>query len=140
MEDSAPLADELVSPFLHLLQTLREACGGDLEMNIILLAISERTIAHPDFRNLTTAQRMKPDAPPFPTRGVNIRSIADSTGIPRETVRRKVATLERKGWVARTPDTLHLTAEAYRALTPARDEIVDLAVRFHDIVARRDAG
>ena len=139
MEQPTPLADELVSPVLHLLQVLREACGGDLELNIILLAIAERMIAHPDFRAMTAAERIRPDAPPFPTRGVNARSIADSTGIPRETVRRKVAGLEQRGWISRTPDSLHLTATAYRALTPARKELEQLAFKLHEVVAERIA-
>lgn len=33
-----------------------------------------------------------------------MQSIADYSGIPRETVRRKVLILERKGWVKRTAD------------------------------------
>ena len=32
---------------------------------------------------------------------INIQSLADYTGIPRETVRRKVSVLEQKGWIAR---------------------------------------
>ncbi|HEY3949241.1 helix-turn-helix domain-containing protein [Phenylobacterium sp.] len=137
MEQPASLADELVSPTLQLLQALRAACGGDLELNIILLAIAERTIAHPGFRDMSMDERMQPHEQPFPTRGVNIRSIADSTGIPRETVRRKVANLERRGWITRTPDSLHLTPTAYRALTPAREELMSLALKFHDLVAQR---
>lgn len=138
MKQPEPLCDDLVSPFLRELLTLRAACGGDLEMNIILLAIAERTIAHPGFRELSTAERMK-QTEPFPTRGLNIRSIADSTGIPRETARRKVAALERQGWVVRTTTSLHMTAVAYRALTPAREGLEELAFKFHDLVAQRAA-
>ncbi|MFC3077280.1 hypothetical protein ACFODL_04180 [Phenylobacterium terrae] len=137
MEDEAPLADELVTPLLQLLQLLRDAGGGDLEIHIVLLAIAERTIAHPDFRALSEAERLAADAGPFPTRGVNVRSIADSTGMPRETVRRKVAKLLRAGWVARTPEGLSFTGKAYRVLTPARLQVEQLALKFHDLVAQR---
>lgn len=135
----APLADELVTPFLHLLQSLREAGGGDLEIHIVLLAIAERTIAHPDFRALGDAERLSADGP-FPTRGVNVRSIADSTGMPRETVRRKVTKLLRVGWIARTPEGLSFTAEGYRVLSPSRAQVEQLALKFHDLVAQRSEG
>ena len=136
---SPPLSDELVPPFLDLLQTLRSICGGDLEKNIILLAIAERMIAHPDFRALTSEQRVEGRTPPFPTRGVNIRSIADSSGIPRETVRRKVADLLRLGWIAQGSDGLRFSPEGYRALTPAREKLEELARQFHRILVNREA-
>jgi len=139
MDVDAPLADELVTPLLHLLQALREVGGGDLDVHIILLSITERTVAHPGFRALSEDERLAQDAGPFPTRGVNARSIAESTRIPRETVRRKIATLKRWGWVVEGPDGLNFTPKAYRVLTPGRAEIVQLALKFHDAVARRRA-
>jgi hypothetical protein len=108
-------------------------------MHMILLAITERTVAHPDFRSLSNAERTATDAGPFPTRGVNRLSIAESTGMPRETVRRKVAKLMRSGWLVQTSQGLNFTAEAYRALSPAREEIEQLALKFRDVVARHAA-
>ena len=84
MENEVPLADQLVVPLLQLLEFLRDAAGGDLEIHIVLLAIAARTVAHPDFRALTQEERATGAAEPFPTRGINIRSIADSTGMPRD--------------------------------------------------------
>lgn len=139
MDDDALLADDLITPLLRLLQALRAACGGDLEVNIILLAVAERTAAHPDFRNLSDAERMASDGRPFPTLGVNVRSIADSTGMPRETVRRKVSALLHSGWFTQTPQGLTFTAKAYRALAPGREEIVQLALRCHDLVDQHRA-
>ncbi|WP_343699580.1 helix-turn-helix domain-containing protein [Caulobacter sp.] len=137
MTDDVPLADELVSPLLRLLQALRTAGGGDLELHIILLAITERTVGHPDFRTLNEADRNAAVQAPFPTLGLNIRSIADSTGVPRETVRRKLASLTKAGWIVQTPQGPAFTAEAYRALTPAREEIERLALKFHEVVSHR---
>ena len=137
MEDEPPLADDLVRPLLQLLQLLRESGGGDLEIHIVLLAIAERTIAHPDFRALGEAERLAAGGGPFPTRGVNVRSIADSTGMPRETVRRKVAKLLRAGWIAQTPEGLGFTGEGYRVLTSSRLELEQMALKFHDLVAQR---
>ena len=48
---------------------------------------------------------------------INIQSIADVSGIPKETVRRKVALLVAKGWVARDPTgRLSTTRKAGRDL------------------------
>jgi len=35
---------------------------------------------------------------------INVQSVADFSGIPRETVRRKVNALQDRGWVTRTAD------------------------------------
>lgn len=138
-QEQQPLSDELVSPFLNLLQALRVICGGDLDKNIILLAVAERTIAHPDFKSLTDSERVSEGDRPFPTLGVNARSIAESTGMPRETVRRKVGALVRAGWIARSEQGLQFTSEGYRALTPAREGLTALAVRFHELLAARES-
>ena len=137
MEDEAPLSDQLISPLLHLLQVLHETAAGDLEVHIILLAIAARVVAHPDAQSLSNEERLAQDARPFPTRGVNVRSIADSTGMARETVRRKVAALLRAGWIAQSAEGLTITGKGYMALNPAREEIEQLAHRFHDTVAQR---
>ena len=138
MEDNdPPLSDVLASPFLNLLLTLRAVCGGDLELNIIILAIIDRTIGHPEFRALGHAERVSDEDPVFTSLGVNVRGIADSTGIPRETVRRKVRSLIDIGWIAQVDGHLHFTARGYRDLAPARLGLEDLAIRFHALVEER---
>ena len=50
---------------------------------------------------------------------INLRSIADFSGIPRETVRRKINQLVELGWVARQPDgSLLATSKAKKDLEP----------------------
>src|SRR5215469_13027828 len=132
-----PISDELVPPFLELLQLVRTICDGDLDKGIILLAIVERTVRHPAYRETTVAQRLEGEVPVFPNIGVNARSIAESSGIPRESVRRKVAEMVTDGWITQAGRNLHFTAEAYRAFTPARNAIVQLAIQISGVVERR---
>ena len=63
-----------------------------------------------------------------------MRSIADSSGIPKETVRRKVAALVREGLVLREGNNLSLSLAATPALTPVRDAVLKLAARNYESV------
>jgi DNA-binding IclR family transcriptional regulator len=57
---------------------------------------------------------------------INTQSIADSTGIPRESVRRKVARLMDRGWVRRNEDgTFEVTERAAADLAPATEATFD---------------
>jgi hypothetical protein len=137
MSHAPPISDELVPPFLDLLLELRKSCGGDLDKHIILVAIAERAVRHPATRDISDDSRLDGSNPVLPNSGVNASSIADSCGIPRETARRKVAGLLSAGWIARSGRNLAFTTDGYRALTPAREALVRLAVQSHSIVQRR---
>ena len=86
----------------RLLVECRRVCDRDLDLFLILAIIGERTFAArnaPDAMSheafLTgTVNDIKPLA-------INLQSIADYSGIPRETVRRKIEILIEKGWVER---------------------------------------
>jgi DNA-binding IclR family transcriptional regulator len=53
---------------------------------------------------------------------INLQSIADCSGIPRETVRRKVQALQRAGWVRKRDDGyLIATGQAAVDLAPATE-------------------
>lgn len=134
-----PLTDGLVAPFLELLQSLRAICDGDLEKNIILLAIGARSVADAEFAAMSHEERMQSTAALLPSRGVNLRSISESSGIPRETVRRKVGELIEAGWVGQSGRNLHFTAQGYTALAAARDGLETLAHQFHQVVQSRTA-
>jgi hypothetical protein len=106
----------------HLLQwtlLLREAFDGDLDSMIVLAVIGDRLVTDPKFPNMGYSELMNrpqflPDLPQ-----TNRRSIADSTGIPRETVRRKVAALVARGWIEERSDgSLIVTGTAAQALHP----------------------
>lgn len=80
----------------------RRACDGDLDLFLIMAIVGERTfnavhapesMSHSEFVSVTVGQ-----IEPLP---INLQSIADFSGIPRETVRRKLEVLIARGWVVR---------------------------------------
>jgi len=133
-ENYPAIAHDLLRPLLELCSRSRAACGGDIDKFLILLAVGMRTTSHPDFARRTQAELLSGEIPVFPGLGTNVRSIADSLGMPKETVRRKVAELVDAGWLAREGNELYFTAQAYSDLVPVREAIEFQAVRYHEIV------
>ena len=97
----------------------RKTFDGDLDMFLVLAVIGERTYsqqhADPDmsyeaFRSGKAGSTQLID--------INLRSIAEFSGIPRETVRRKINELMEKGWIARNSEG---------SLTATRKSATDLA-------------
>ncbi len=129
------IARSLLRPLLHLLSTSREACGGDVDKFLIMLVIAIRTTEHEGFAAYSQAQLLSGEIPIFPTLGTNVRSVADSTGTPKETVRRKVGELVEAGWISREGNELRFTALAYQDLAGVRVAIEDLAVSNFQVVA-----
>jgi len=85
----------------HLI-ACRRVCDGDLDLFLVLTIIGERTftarnapddMTHDDFIEGSVAS-LQPAA-------INLQSIADYSGIPRETVRRKIQILRDKGWITK---------------------------------------
>ena len=66
---------------------------------------------------------------------INSSSIAEVTGIPRETVRRKLEGLASRGWVARDINGLWHIAIA-KDLSPVRRELAELDGRQQERVSR----
>jgi hypothetical protein len=80
----------------------RRAFDGDLDLFLIMAIVGERTfsaihapesMSHSEFVSGTVG-----NVEPLP---INLQSLADFSGIPRETVRRKLELLIRRGWVER---------------------------------------
>lgn len=89
-----------VAALTRHLVACRRVCDGDLDLFLVLTIIGERTftarnapddMTHDDFLQ-RSVQSLQPEA-------INLQSIADYSGIPRETVRRKIQILEEKGWI-----------------------------------------
>ncbi|MBK1716271.1 hypothetical protein [Thiocystis violacea] len=108
-----------VEAFSALLIVLRRQFGGDLDRMLVLAIIGSRTLpprhidglSYDEFMVLARNEQA-PDPDP-----INLQSIADCSGIPRETVRRKVRDLEAAGWLhpARHPESPDRSAGAGRA-------------------------
>lgn len=124
-----------VVAFAQLLTTLRREFDGDLDLLLIMAVIGERRIQ----------QRMEPGAlryenlgttPNRPDGGgtINAYSLAAYTGMPRETVRRKVAALIARGWIERDErGDLHPTKKAADELAGATDATIDYIRQIKDI-------
>ena len=93
-----------VTAFVDLLLVLRQKFDGDLDMMLILAIIGDRRIwQRANKEDVSYAGLGKTPLPLSATDAVaiNVLSIANFTGIPRETVRRKVAALIERGWIDR---------------------------------------
>jgi hypothetical protein len=133
-DNYAAVAKDLLGPLVHVLNAGRTACGGDLDNFLIILVVALRTAEDRRIAGLRLEQVLSGEIQSYPSLTTNVRSIADSTGIPKETVRRKVAALLEAGWIERRDSGLGLTPEASRMLTGPREEIFELAVRSHQTV------
>ncbi len=93
----------------HLVEC-RQAFGGDLDLFLVLTIIGERTFpARNAPEEMSHAEFLHGHVGDTEPAAINQQSIADYSGIPRETVRRKIETLIEKGWVRRD-ERKHLTA------------------------------
>lgn len=90
-----------VEHFTQLLIVLRQGFDGDLDLMLILAIIGSRSLPSrrnqpftlDDFMTSSLGQR-HPDP-------INLQSIAECSGIPRETVRRKLTQLEQRSWISK---------------------------------------
>jgi hypothetical protein len=90
-----------VEKHLALLCALRTQFGADIDKAIILGVIGQRMMRGPTTPNLNYHEVLRGAVPEYRGRFTNIESIAAASGIPRETVRRKIAELEAIGWINR---------------------------------------
>jgi hypothetical protein len=122
-------AAQLLPALLQVLLEARNACGGDIEAFIIALSVALRTVDQPVFRELSYAQLIAGFDQVKLGLGTNVQSIADSTGIPKETVRRKVSSLETDGVILRRGHLLYCAPKAFGAFMPVREALLQLVAR-----------
>lgn len=119
----------------HYVQFLTEhladcaaAFGGDLDAVLIIAVLGQR--------RLEAARQDPGQASPDPARiAMNAARISDVSTIPRETVRRKLESMRRKGWVEKHPRAGWYIA-GRTSETPARDALSDLEARSFRRLAR----
>lgn len=133
-DNYAVLAKDLLTPLVDVLNTGRERCGGDLDSLLIILVVALRTAQDPRISSIRLEEVLSGEVDRYPSLTTNVRSIADSTGMPKETVRRKVAALIEAGWIERRDTSLGFTPHASRMLTDVREKVLDSAIRAHQTV------
>ena len=117
-----------VSAFVRHLIECRRACDGDLDLFLVLAIIGERT-----FNPRTAPDDMSHDAfiggtvDSLEPVAINLQSIADYSGIPRETVRRKIEQLIARGWIRR--DALRFVTATDQAKTELHG-LTDSSLRY----------
>ncbi len=109
---------------------------GDLDLLLVLGVIGDRTLSvrktHPGltFKELMQDKIGKP-AP----EAINVQSISDYSGIPRETVRRKVAELIERGWVNKSEEGyLDVTTKCSTDLAPTLEHGVEYLANMMDML------
>jgi biotin operon repressor len=108
--------------FCDLLVVLRRHFGGDLDRMMVLAIIGSRTLSRSRIDGMSYDRFItlkRPDEEPPP---IDLQSIADASGIPRKTVRRKVKDLEQAGWIIRRDNGYVIaSARAAHDLAPATE-------------------
>lgn len=101
-----------VAALTRHLVACRRACDGDLDLFLVLTIIGERSFTA---RNAPSGMSLEEFAErPVSTirpEAINLQSIADYSGIPRETVRRKLAALVKRGWIRRDESGFYATTD-----------------------------
>ncbi len=111
------------------LTDLSRSYGGDFQQIMILAIIGQRRLNV--MRGLPGSEVPQPE-----TMAITASRLADVTGIPRETVRRKLALLERKGWITQGADgAWSLIADPEGQDLPVRRD----HAAFHQRASRRIA-
>jgi hypothetical protein len=94
----------------------RKHFDGDLDLFLVLAVIGDRSFSAARApEQLTYNALLNGSRPPVEPEALNTQSISDFSGIPRETVRRKVNDLVARGWVERGENG-HLRATRKAAL------------------------
>lgn len=129
------IARDLLRPLLYLFNHCLDTCDNDITKFMVMLVVALRTTMHRDFGTRTQEELLSGEIPVFPCLPVNGRSIAETLGLPKETIRRKVTELADAGWLVREHGRLYFTAAAYQQLAPVREHIEELAARYYEVVA-----
>lgn len=119
-----------VNFLLDHLADLSRAYRGDFQQILILAIIGQRWLSL--LRNAQGGDLPRPDE-----MAISASRLADVTGIPRETVRRKLALLQDRGWVVQGPDgTWALAEDEDGKDLPVRRDHAEIDHRGRQRVAR----
>lgn len=121
--------------FLRYLSALYQQFDGDLAMVIVLGEISHHNTSHAfspaELTNLKVLEVSADNYDRNKMPGCNAYSLSCATGIPRQTVRRKIAALKKRDWIEEVPGYgLRMTRNCVRHFSP------DFSVRILDGLLR----
>jgi hypothetical protein len=133
------LAKEFLGPLIETLHVGRATGDGDLDRLLIVLVVAMRTAEDARFLDVELEDVLSGVVDTYPSLSTNVRSIADSTQIPKESVRRKVQILVDAGWIRRDDHSLSLAPHASRMLTGFREQMFQLAIRYHQTIVAVEA-
>lgn len=126
---------------IRFLVQCRQTCDGDLDLFLVLAIIGERTF---NARNAPEAMSQEDfysgSVSDFEPLAINLQSVADYSGIPRETVRRKIETLIEKGWVKRDERKFITATDAANSSLRGLTEGMVRYLRELDAVLGADGG
>lgn len=134
-ENYSRIAPALLSALTdYLIVSRRQA--NDLDRQLVLLVIMLRSAMARGFSDIPSEEVLSGRVETLPTLWTNIRSIADSTGIPRETVRRKVNDLIEAGLVKRSGQLLTATPRAFLDSRFVIDKFLRLVAVSHATIEK----
>lgn len=111
-----------VEALCELLIVLRQQFFADLDLMLIVAIIGSRTLPARLASNMSYTDFISDNSKERADQPINIQSIAECSGIPRETVRRKVNKLEELGFIERDScNMLKITDKAIHQLKPATE-------------------
>jgi len=127
-----------VDYFAEQLADFSRVFHGDLQMVVLLATIGQISLSAAIAAE--TGGRAVSELPPE-RRGMTTHRLADCTGIPRETVRRKLLAMERKGWLVREHNFWFLTPSgddtvARKDLAGLDDRAIARTARLYTTLAR----
>lgn len=127
------VAKDMIAPMLKVLAQAHRAFDGDLEKFQIVMLVALRSAEAESAPGYSIGSG---PPPAIPSLGTNAKSVADSTGIPRETVRRKVVELIEAGWIARDRDgRLVYTLSGFERFAKIRDPLLRCLLAHYRTVA-----
>ena len=126
-----------VQNWTWLLIQCRQHFGGDMDRLLVLAVIGERTLAARNVpKELAIQDFGSGRQKQVPREPINPRSIADFSGIPRETVRRKLQDLTSLGWVERDEHgNFAATQKAAVDLSPLTDVGIKYLIKMKAVLA-----
>lgn len=121
-----------VAAFASYLIECRKHFRGDLDLLLLLAVIGDRTLVAKKVRkSLSYEEFLQGEYVDFQPDAINYQSISEFTGMPRESVRRKVNELIDIGWVRRTEDGfLVATKKASEELAPLTEAGISYLVQM----------